>query len=1193
MPRFLKGNFSSKLEKNRAQIRQGAFDWRLHMSIRFIIGRAGTGKTSACLHEIRTKLFDDPTGKPIVYLVPDQMTFQSEYDLINTPSLGGMMRAQVFSFTRLAWRVLQETGGMSRYHLDNVGINMVLRKIMEHRKQDLKVFSRAAEKSGFIAQMEEMIAEFKRYCITSEQIDQKKQILTDDNQTILAEKLHDMQLIYDELERHLFQKYVDSEDYLRLLAEKIPHSSYLKEAEIIIDGFHSFTPQEIEVVGQLMSTCSNLTIALTTDKAYDMYAPHELNLFRMTGSTYQMVKDLAKEQKITIEEPIILSKTKRFQSNPSLHHLEQHYDSRPTVPYQGESAVTILQAVNRRAEIEGVAREIQKLVREKEMRYRDFAILVRNANDYHNIIETIFEDYQIPFFIDQKRSMLDHPLIELIRSSLEVITGNWRYEAIFRCVKTDLLYPVDANKSKLREEFDQLENYVLEYGIQGYKWTMKDDWKYRRIRALEDEELTQTDREIEMQNRLNSLRHMIVDPLMKLQKRLTKAKNGREMCEALYFYLEELEIPQKIETIRNHAEELGQLSVAREHDQVWQAVLDLLDQFVEIMGEEKVANKLFSNMLETGMESMRFALVPPAMDQLLVASLERSRYSNLKCTFIIGANDGILPAKPSEEGVFSGEDRALLGDVGIKLAPGSRELLLDENFLIYGALTSASDHLYISYPLANEEGKSLLPSVILKRVKDLLPAVSERMLFNEPSELDAAEQLDYIVFPGTSLSFLTTQLQAWKRSYPIHDLWWDVYNRLITDEEWKRKTHHVLGSLFYRNESKKLSNEIAEQLYGDHIQGSVSRMEVFQGCAFSHFAGYGLRLKERGIFRLEAPDIGQLFHAALKQIADTIRKKNIDWRDLTQNDCDHLSYEAVEMLAPRLQREILLSSNRYHYIKQKLQKVISRASKILSEHAKASGFSPIGLEVDFGKSGPIQPIRFELDNGRTMELVGRIDRVDKAESSKGTLLRVVDYKSSQKNVNLSEVYYGLALQMLTYLDVVITHSQDWIGEKATPAGVLYFHVHDPMINSKTIMSDEKIEEEIFKRFKMKGLLLGDEEAVRLMDQTLETGYSNVVSAALKKDGSFYSNLNIASEQDFGHIKNHVRSVFKEIGTNITNGVIDIAPYKMNDKTPCTFCSFKTVCQFDQSLEENNYRPLVKEKNDVVLEKIRKGVGISE
>jgi ATP-dependent helicase/nuclease subunit B len=191
------------------------------------------------------------------------------------------------------------------------------------------------------------------------------------------------------------------------------------------------------------------------------------------------------------------------------------------------------------------------------------------------------------------------------------------------------------------------------------------------------------------------------------------------------------------------------------------------------------------------------------------------------------------------------------------------------------------------------------------------------------------------------------------------------------------------------------------------------------------------------------------------------------------------------------------------------------------------------------------------------------------------------------------VYYGLALQMLTYLDVVITHSQDWIGEKATPAGVLYFHVHDPMINSKTIMSDEKIEEEIFKRFKMKGLLLGDEEAVRLMDQTLETGYSNVVSAALKKDGSFYSNLNIASEQDFGHIKNHVRSVFKEIGTNITNGVIDIAPYKMNDKTPCTFCSFKTVCQFDQSLEENNYRPLVKEKNDVVLEKIRKGVGISE
>ena len=1159
------------------------------MSLHFILGRAGSGKTFTCLHEIREKLMEDPTGSPIVYLVPDQMTFQSEYDLINTPGLGGMMRAQVFSFTRLAWRVLQETGGMSRYHLNNVGVNMVLRKIIEHRKKELKVFSRASEKSGFITQMEEMIAEFKRYCIQADELHKPiNQFSTEKNQ-VLVDKLHDLQLIYDDLEKHLFDKYVDSEDYLRLLAEKIPNSTYLKDADVFIDGFHSYTPQELEVLGQLMKKCKSVTITLSVDKRYDDHPPHELSLFRMTGHTYQSLRTLAQELKVDMPEPsVVLKENPRFINSPSLAHLERYYDSRPTVPYNGAADVTICQAVNRRSEIEGVAREILKLVRDKGYRYREIALLVRNSSDYHEMIETIFADYRIPFFIDQKRSMLNHPLIEFIRSSLEVITGNWRYEAIFRCVKTDLLFPIDQKKIALREAMDKLENYVLEYGVQGSRWTNQERWVYRKLRGLEDEAFGQTDKELEFEVKLNQLRSMIVGPILSLQKRLKKAQDGRGMCEALYLFLEDLKIPEKMEALRNDAEAAGLLGEAREHDQVWKAVIELLDQFVEIMANEKVSLKLFTSMLDTGMESMRFALVPPAIDQVLVASLERSRFSNIKCTFIIGANDGVIPAKPNDEGVLSEQDRELLAEGGIKLAPGSRELLLDENFLIYGALTSASEQLHISYPLANEEGKSLLASVILSRLKDLFPSINMKLFVNEPAELDSNEQALYAVNSDVSLSYLTAQLQAWKRLYPIDNLWWDVYNYFINDETLREKAKHVLGSLFYKNETKKLPQQITKELYGDHIQGSVSRMEVFQGCPFSHFASYGLRLQERNIFRLEAPDIGQLFHAALKQIADALHKQKLDWRDLTNDQCHQLAIEAVETLAPRLQREILLSSNKYHYIKRKLQDIISRASRILSEHAKASGFAPIGLELGFGKNGPLPPISFTLENGTTMELVGRIDRVDKAESSKGVLLRVVDYKSSQKNLNLSEVYYGLALQMLTYLDVIVTHSKNWIGTETTPAGVLYFHVHNPMINSKTAMAEESIDEEIFKRFKMKGLLLGDEEAVRLMDQTLDTGHSQIVSAALKKDGSFYSTSAVASEADLGHLRNHVRNVFKGIGNRITEGVIDIAPYKLKDKSPCTYCSFKSVCQFDQSLEENNFRILTQEKNDVVLEKIRKG-----
>ncbi|MCH1625820.1 helicase-exonuclease AddAB subunit AddB [Fredinandcohnia quinoae] len=1164
------------------------------MSLQFIIGRAGSGKTHTCLEIIREKLREEPTGSPIIYLVPDQMTFQMEYDLINTPGIGGMMRAQVFSFTRLAWRVLQETGGMSRYHVNNVGVNMILRKIIEARKQDLKVFSRAADKNGFITQMEEMVAEFKRYCITPEQLEEQRHQLQNEQNQVLTDKLHDLKLLYVDLEKHLFEKYVDSEDYLRLLAEKIPQSNYIKEAEILIDGFHSYTPQELEVLGQLMKVGKKVTIALTVDKAYDGLPPHDLSLFRMTGTTYQSICQLASEDQIKVEEPIFLREQMRFVLEPSLTHLEAYFDERPTVSYSGKAAITLAQAVNRRAEIEGIAREIQKLVREQNYRYREIALLVRNAGEYHEIIETIFQDYQIPFFIDQKRSMLNHPLIELIRSSLEVITGNWRYEAVFRCVKTDLLYPFGEDITKLREDMDKLENYVLEYGIQGYKWTSDKRWKYKRFRGIEEDGLTQTNKERDYEDMLNDLRQMIVEPLLTLQKRLQKAKTGRSMCEALFLYLEELEIPAKMEELKLIAEMSGRLSEARENDQVWNSVLELLDQFVEIMADEKVEPTLFCNMLETGIESMRFALVPPAIDQVLIASLERSRFSNIKCTFIIGANDGVIPARPNEEGVFSEKDREMLGESGMRLAPGSRVTLLDENFLIYCAITSPSDQLFISYPLANEEGKSLLPSTILKRLKEIFPNMNEKFYLNEPSELAEENQLEYIVNPNVSLSYLATQLQAWKKQYPIKDLWWDVYNYFVNIEDMKDATQLVLNSLFYKNKPNKLSREITKALYGDHIQGSVSRMEVFQGCAFSHFANYGLHLRDRKVFRLESPDIGELFHAALKEISDSLREKGLDWRDITKAQCDQLAADAVEALAPKLQNEILLSSNRYHYIMQKLQKIISRASSILSEHAKASGFAPIGMELGFGKKGPLPPIQFTLDNGSTMELVGRIDRVDKAESSKGVLLRVVDYKSSQKSLDLAEVYYGLALQMLTYLDVIISSSKEWIGTTATPAGVVYFHVHDPLINANKAMPEDKIEEEIFKRFKMKGLLLGDEETVRLMDQTLDTGYSQIVSAAIKKDGSFYSTSQIASEEDIGHLRNHVRGVFKNTGNRITNGEIDIAPYKLKDKTPCTFCAFKSVCQFDQSLEDNNYRVLSAEKNDVVLDKIRNGgAGIHE
>ncbi|MEG9296295.1 helicase-exonuclease AddAB subunit AddB [Mangrovibacillus sp. Mu-81] len=1162
------------------------------MAVRFLLGRAGTGKSYGMLSEIKEKLLDQPDGDPIIYLVPDQMSFISEYELVNTPGLNGMIRAQVFSFTRLAWKILQETGGMSRYHLSNAGLNMMIRKIIEENKDNLQIFSKASEKPGFIDHVEAMLTEFKRYCIKPQELGDFKQ--EQGQSKVLKDKLHDLELIYGKFEEKLFGKYIDSEDYFQLLADNVKNSELLKDAEIYIDGFHSFTPQEYLIIDQLIQHSRKVTIALTADPEQQLGAVNELSLFRMTNETYHTLQDICQRAHQSIEEEVFV-KPIRFR-NKLMEHMEQHFEERPAASYtEGDTreSIMFLEASNRRAEVEGIAREIRKLARLEGYRYKDIAVLVRNSQDYRDKIETIFQDYEIPFFLDQKRTMLNHPLIELIRSSLEIMNSNWRYEPVFRAVKTDLLFPYHKDPAELREQMDRLENYVLAYGIQGERWTNKERWKYRRFRGLEHVDAPQTDKERELEHEINELRLFISAPIVRLGKRLKKQRTGREFCETLYLYLEELDIPAKLERLRIQAEERGDLVAAREHDQAWSAVIELLDQYVEMLGEEVTSVKKFTSILDAGIESMKFSLVPPAIDQVIIADLEKSRLADIKSAFIIGVNDGVLPAKMNEDGVLSEEDRESLLQEGFKIAPTNRTKLLDEEFIAYKAFTTPSRKLFISYPIANEEGKALLPSSYIKRLREMFPDAGTKLLINEPSELPEEDQLHYVCHPNVTISHLTSQLQLKKREYPIYDFWWDVYNFYASSPEWKWQAQHILSSLFYENRADSLTEGTSKDLYGDHILASVSRMELFNSCPFSHFASHGLKLREREFFKLEAPDIGEMFHSALKWISEEVERHGLTWSTLSKGQCLQLAKDAVAMLAPKLQHQILLSSNRHHYIAKKLEHIISRASLILSEHAKASGFVPVGVELGFGPNAALPPFQFQLRNGTKMELQGRIDRVDKAEDENGVYLRIVDYKSSTRDLDMTEVYYGLALQMLTYLDIVLSHSKQFVGKEAQPAGVMYFHVHNPMINSKKILTLDQIEKEIFKSFKMKGLVLGDTDIIRLMDQTLDTGNSDIVSAGIKKDGSLSSRSKAASKEDFHFMRQHVRKLYEKAGNRIVSGATEITPYKLKDRTPCQFCSYRPVCQFDQSLEENEFRVLPSAKAEDLLAKVREEVNENE
>lgn len=1147
------------------------------MPLHILIGRAGTGKSSSIIKEITEELRQNPGGKPIILIVPEQASFQTETTLIRSGEIKGSVRAQVLDFRRLSYRVMQETSGSALIPVGSEGKKMLLYKIVQRRKDELKIFSASGGQMGFVGHLNNLFAELKRYGEPERAI---KEELENAEQlpgagTILRHKMHDIAAIYRDFEAEVSRFHMDEEDTLVRLADQLPDSDYVKEADIWIDGFRSFTPQELAVIRQLVIHARSVTIALTLDRPYgEGEQPQELNLFYQSASAYiklnGMASELGESTRTTVLAP---EKSPRFASS-ALAHLESGFENRRVMPAgKDDGGIEIRSAANSRVEVEGMLREIGRLIREENVRYRDIAVLVRNIEAYENIISPLFQDYDIPYFLDKRRDELHHPLAEFLRSAMDIVRHRWRYEDVFRAVKTDLLLPMDGSVS--RYHMDILENYVLASGISGYRWTDGKPWRAAPSLSLEEEEGVEAQREEasrETVQMLERCREVITSPLLAFEKRVKKAKTAKEFCSALFLLLDDAEIANKLDARSHEALQTGNPEKAREHRGMWGAVLELLDQVVEMMGDEKMDAELFAGILETGLSELKLGLVPPALDQVLVGSMDRSRTGNVSHIFILGAIDGVLPQIQTEDGVLTETERAVLTEYGMQLGPDVNRKMQDERFLIYSAFTQPSHKLWISYPQSDEDGKALHPSEMIRYLKRMFPGLKEKTLLDEPESSDPWEEHEqYITHPDKTMAHLISQLREWRRGQAIPAAWWDVYNWYLSQPDRQIRLERMLGSVFYENRTISLTKATSRKLYGNKLKTSVSRMERFAMCPFSHFASHGLKLKERQVYRLKAPDIGQLFHAALSKMASRLKEQNRNWGALTKEECVQEAEATVDVLAPQLQGEILLSSARYGYIFRKLKNIVSRASIILGEQSKRGNFEPLALELDFGPDKPLPPLTFELANGVVMEIVGRIDRVDVAEGEYGDiLLRVIDYKSSQTDLKLHEVFYGLSLQMLTYLDVLLTYAEEWIGTEAHPAGVLYFHVHNPLLTSANAMAQEQAEQELLKRFKMKGLLLADRDVVAKMDNTLDKGYSSILPVAVKADGGFYSSASVATEEQWGILLGSVRNTIQEIGSRITEGEVGIEPFRMQQETACTFCPFKSVCQFDEGLPGNEY-----------------------
>ncbi|KKM08757.1 ATP-dependent helicase [Clostridiales bacterium PH28_bin88] len=1149
------------------------------MSLRFILGRAGTGKTYTCLEGIRQSLRENPAGPPLVLLVPEQATFQMDYALISTPDLPGVSRAQVLSFRRLAWRVFLEAGGAARPHIGELGKRMALRALLQRRQADLAIFCRAARQPGFTDRLARTIAELRVYGINEKDLESQYAALAraGTDATVLAGKLHDLAIVYRDFETYLQGRYVDPDDYLTLLAERLQDAPSVQGATFWVDGFTGFTPQEYRVLGALLRSASRVHVTLCLDHRELVCPPQETDLFHPTRETYHKLVDLAKNMGARIEEPLTLTPpiNPRFTSR-ALAHVETQFFGRPGREYTGEvDEISLVGAANRWAEVEAVAREIIRLCRDQGYRWRDMAVILRDMDAYQGLVAAVFTDYGIPYFIDRKRPVLHHPLVELLRAALEVVVTNWACDPVFRYLKTDLV-PVS------RGAVDELENYVLAHGIRGRRWIDDKPWRYRRQYTLGEEREVSPGEEATLA-RINRTREKAAGALGRFYRKLASSKQGRlltvsQVTTALFELLVDLRVPDTLERWRREAEEAGDLDAAREHSQVWDGVVSLLDQVVEALGEEEMDLPEYAQVLEAGLESLRLGLIPPGLDQVLVGTVERSRNPDLMAAFMVGINDGIFPARAAEDEIFTDGERDELASRGVHLAPPGRVRLFHEQYLVYIALTRASERLWISYPLADQEGKALAPSSIIGRVKELFPGLKESFLGLEPAGAvinDLTEdtpELEFIINRRRTVAYLGSLLRKAETGRPLPLLWAYVYQWYISDEARRSEAGRVLDSMRYGNHVERLPEELVREIFGNPISTSVSRLESFAACPFSHFAAHGLGLRERTIYRLEAPDMGAFFHAALKVFVDRLRERSLDWGTLEDDQRYLLVQEVVEDLAPKLQGEILLSSARYRYLSRSLRRTLHRAVGALGAHARQGCFRPAAVEVGFGYPGELPPLRLELRPGWFMELKGRIDRVDSARGKEREYIRVIDYKSRATDLRIRDVYHGLALQLLTYLGVALEHADQLAGGPATPAGVLYFGVQDPMVHAVGPLTGEELNKEIRKKLKMRGLVLDDPEVVELMHGGL-SGRSDLIPVTVKKDGTLSQGKGsrVVTPEQVDMLLKFLHHRLRQLGRRITRGEAQVAPYRQGTRTPCTYCAFKPACQFDSLVEGNGYR----------------------
>ena len=1111
------------------------------MPLKFVFGPSGSGKSSYLYQHVIQESMKYPERNYIV-LVPEQFTMQTQKDLVMMHERKGIMNIDVLSFARLAYRVFEETGGGGLPVLDDEGKNLILRKIAGDYESELKMLGGHMKKQGYISEVKSVISEFTQYDIGEDEIERVMESAGESSR--LYYKLADIRLLYRGFTDYLREKYITKEELLDVLSCEVEKSERLKNSTVVLDGFTGFTPVQDRLLGELMRHCREVIVTVTMDRRENPYVyEHPYQLFALSKQMVTSLLQIAKQNKIPVEESVELYDHVpwRFKEQEALAFLEKHLFRYGAGAYEKEQEqVKLHLAKNPREEAYAVAEQVRRMMREDGYRLRDIGVIVSDMDVYADRLKQAFIKYDIPFFMDHKRSILLNSFVEYIRSVLHMAEQSFSYESVFRFLRTNLA-------GFTYEEIDELENYVIGLGIKGYKhWQEK--WT-RKLKGMAQEDL----------DKMNHYRRQLVEKVDGLiyvlrQRRKTVA----DITRAIYEFMVQENLQVRLAEQEELFKAKGELALAREYAQIYRIVIELFDKFVELLGDEQVSLSEYCKLLDAGLEEARVGVIPPEVDQVVIGDMQRTRLKDIKALLFAGANDVYLPGALLRTGLLSELDREKFAREKLTLSAGGKEKAYVQKFYLYLNLTKPSEKLDIYYSKVSADGKSVRPSYLIQELQKLFPKLKVR---DEERYLKEQELTENIGFDRMIREFV-------QKRHETDGAWCELYNWYKKNPKWQEKVERFLEAGYYRKPLDALTEEAAKRLYGEEFETSITRMERFAVCAFSHFLTYGLGLREREEYDFQAADLGNVCHRALERFSYKVERETGDWLKLTEEQRNQYVEESVEEAIADYGNSILYSSSRNAYLIVRMKRMLEKTVWALTKQLAAGDFKPSAYEMRFAN--------------------GKIDRVDTCEDGDCVYVKVIDYKTGSKSFDVTALYHGLQLQLMVYMDAALQLEQKKHPEKEIlPAGVFYYRIQDPLIDRP---KEGEERESILKELKPDGMISLEKEVLEHLDHCM-VGESSVIPVKYNKNGSLSKSSKAASAQDFYLMMKYAVNKVEEIRQKILSGDVKVNPYRRGTETSCDYCSYRQICGFDTKMEGYRYREIEAMSVDKVIQAM-KGEGQS-